>query len=115
MKSKMVFILIVLLVFGFVLVGCDNGTTDTTTKFEGTWELTVDEGTISYIFSGSNYTGTRSWDSEDYFSGTFTFTETTITFYFGDDSWTQNYTLSDNTLILEPTGDRFNGTFTKKN
>jgi uncharacterized lipoprotein NlpE involved in copper resistance len=114
MKSKMVFVLIVLLVFGLVLVGCDNGTTDTT-KFEGTWENITDEGTISYIFSGSNYTGAKSWDSEDSFSGTFTFTETTITFSFGDDSWTQNYTLFGDTLTLDATGDRFNGTFTKKN
>jgi hypothetical protein len=113
--KKVIFGLIVLLLFGFILVGCSNGTTDTPTKFEGTWELSTDEGTISYIFSGSNYTGTRSWDSEDSFSGTFTFTETTITFYFGDDSWTQDYTLSGDTLVLEANGDRFNGTFTKKN
>jgi uncharacterized lipoprotein NlpE involved in copper resistance len=78
MKKEQVFclagILGILLVFSFVLVGCDNGSTEDAKKspFEGTW--VGDGGKL--VVNGNVYTAENASGS---FKGTFTYTNDEIT------------------------------------
>jgi hypothetical protein len=120
MKNRMLAVGVLLMVVALAagLMGCEHDPVSNATKFEGTWRN-----------QGSNDAGTDSWDlvytftdnaftydnnRGDTVSGTFTFTDTTITFSpEGDESWTQNYTLAGNNLYLEwEDGGHANGTFT---
>jgi hypothetical protein len=98
-----------MLVIGFVFSGCDNGTTESTTKFEGTWKHQMNELNAVYVFSGNNWRFSSAGQmnvSPGPFSGTFTFDDTSITFTAtsgGSGTWTQPYTLStgiNNTEVL---------------
>jgi hypothetical protein len=83
------------------------------TKFEGEWK----SGTRAFIF---NFNQFEFSDTSQNFSksGSFTFTNTTITFIPTDESnsWAQDYTLQDGTLTLQqPQGGGYGwGTFTKQ-
>ncbi|GHV51338.1 hypothetical protein AGMMS49579_06440 [Spirochaetia bacterium] len=120
MKRKLIGkgILAIVLVFGFIVIGCSTGGgTDTpkgeeqVTKFEGTWQ---NGGGSNYTFTGytvafSPASGTGAW------TGTFEFTDTTITFKPVDGtSWTQEYTLSESTLTLVQVTGHYYGTFQKQ-
>lgn len=54
MKNKVycLGILVIVLVFGMSVIGCDNGTTNEANPFDGTWA----RGTDRLIISGTNYT-----------------------------------------------------------
>ena len=111
--------LVVILTFGFLFVSCDNGTTEepapVTTKFEGTWEMR--EG-FGFIFSGSNVTQYGIENGQNWTNpGTFTFTDTTITFNTEWNTWTMGYTLTATYLELTRLAgdtDNWAGRFTKK-
>jgi hypothetical protein len=102
MKNKLIGkgILVIMLVFGLISVGCptdDSGGTKMT-KFEGTWRNPNGDHP-AYTFAGDTYVASNydGYSAE----GTFTFTDTTITFIPAEgESWTQNYTLNGNDLIL---------------
>jgi hypothetical protein len=118
MKNKRFFagMLALMLVFGLIAMGCDNGTTPggQVTKFEGTWVNSGENWELTYKFTGnqveySSHTGSR-W------SATFTFTDTEITFSSErGDSWTQVYSLSEGTLIITSDDKHPYGTFQKQN
>jgi hypothetical protein len=89
----------VLLALGLVTVGCDNGTTEETKKFDGTWR-NPNGNHPSYAFIMNSVTGSN--DDFDLSSATFVYTDTTITFTPTSGSpWTQNYILSENVLSLD--------------
>jgi hypothetical protein len=98
----------VLIGFGFVFTGCPTDTKEET-EFEGTWRNrgmgwygTYD---LTYTFTGNNFVFLDRIKG-DRFSGTFEFTETTITFNINDGtSKTQEYILGGNLLILDPDGE----------
>jgi hypothetical protein len=90
---KAVFGFAVLLVFGFMVLGCDNGTTSdietTTTKFEGTWtasNVNVSElpepnyAEVEFTFTADTFIFrmTFSDNSQMLYKGTFTYTDTNI-------------------------------------
>jgi hypothetical protein len=130
MRNKQVFagMLALVLVFGLIVMGCptDGGTEEenNVTKFEGTWRNYYSEGDevrldISYTFKNNTFTARDDTPgNEAGFSGTFTFTENTITFNAVsiNTSWTQQYTLTDTVLNLvrdEP-GGHYSGDFQKQ-
>ena len=105
-------------------MACDNGQTNES-KFEGTWVLRSKNGVSQvtgeevkidsletmeiYKFSGSNFSYTCKDTSavndtvptDNFsFSGTFTFTDTAITFITSVGNWTERCTLTSNELIL---------------
>jgi hypothetical protein len=104
MKSRLIGngILAIMLVFGFFVVGCptdsDNQEENNMTKFEGTWRNPSGDHP-AYIFVGDAYSSANSYRGLS--EGTFTFTDSTITFLPDDgDSWTQDYTLEGNNLTI---------------
>ena len=110
--SKVLGIIAVVAIIGFSMITCDgSGGGDDGNKFEGYW-----------VALNSNYRFTG--DSFQYYdnlgiarSGTFTFTDTQITFIAPPGTWTGytlNYQLSGNTLTLTGTDDRRSGTFIKQ-
>jgi hypothetical protein len=114
----------VLLVFSFVFTGCNPDPEDKTNKFEGTWVMEVNSVSATYKFTDKNFEFSSDDAAETYFatgpiSGTFEFTETTITFTTTDKTWTMDYTLQDGKLLLtNNTGDNptnlGNGQLTKQ-
>jgi hypothetical protein len=109
---KIIGIIALLAVIGFSMVACDNGMTKS--PLEGTWA----SGGWSYKFTGSDFSFTNPNVS---YAGTFSYTDTTITFNrtdpkeWGPETWTQNYTITGKTLLLEmDAGRHFNGTFVKQ-
>jgi hypothetical protein len=84
-----------------------------TTKFEGTWKHKTTEVDFRYIFTGNSFKVTNNGTTIR--SGTFTFTDTTITFTTPNNSLTQNYTLSENKWELTRNGNTGDwGTFIKQ-
>jgi hypothetical protein len=64
-----------MVLIGFVFIGCDNGTTSNSggvepTQFEGTW---VNAANAEYVFTNNNWRLVRPGREDDF--GTFTFTE----------------------------------------
>jgi hypothetical protein len=89
------------LIFGLIIIGCPTGgdEEDMTTKFEGTWR-NPGGNHPAYVFIGDNFELSNSTE-QSVLSGTFTFTDTTITFIpFSGESWTQDYTLEGEQLSL---------------
>jgi predicted small secreted protein len=92
MKNRIVKgLVIVMLIAGLALSACDTTTgggsnnttgggdeTSQTPKFEGTWKHITTEVDFRYIFTGNSFISTA--DGETTRVGTFTFTDTTITF-----------------------------------
>ena len=113
--------IVALIGFSFAACGGDGGTK---TKFEGSWyDRDPNNPTVNYLFfkfTGNeflyqNYEGGQIYQSKP---GTFTFTDSQITFippapdtYTG---WTTSYTLSGNQLYLENRGDGRNATVIKQ-
>jgi hypothetical protein len=95
------------LVFGFVVIGCDNDTTnDTTTEFEGTWTRTSDSATLVFADNNVNV-------ASGVYVGTFTFTATEITFSRDGNVIIFDYTLSGgNTLVLHGSSKNTGGALT---
>ena len=114
--------LAVALVFGLALVGCK---TEADGPFEGTWAMIFQNAgsttALSYKFTGSDFTMSRSTDGVVTFTtaGTFTYTNTTITWKLPapyNDEWTHQYVITGNSLVLtRPEGDdHWAGTFIKQ-
>jgi hypothetical protein len=92
-----------ILIFGLILIGCPTdgeGGENKMTKFEGTWR-NPNGNHSAYTFVNDTYTLTNN-SGEILSQGTFTFTDTTITFIpVNGEEWTQTYTLEgDNNLAL---------------
>jgi hypothetical protein len=126
MKKGFLALIGVLLVFSFVFMGCDPDPKeeDQTTKFEGTWVMEVNSVSATYKFTNNNFVFSSNDTTEQYFakgpfSGTFEFTETTITFTTTDKTWTLDYAFQNGMLSLSNSqGDNptklGNGTLTKQ-
>ena len=116
MKNKKHFIGIIALVVIIVSlqVACDNGGSSEK-SFNGTWVYGSTDGDWGFVFSGSSF---QMFDGGvDIASGTFTYTDTTITFNTEDGSWTQGCILTDtyfDLTRLSPSDDYWNGRFYKK-
>ena len=101
-------IMLILVVLSVVLMGCPGPTDEVVVEspFEGTWLQLSYPNTL--YFTGSNFRYTQRLTGIDY-SGSFTFTETTITFnptegWEWDESyipWTANYEINGNRLWIE--------------
>jgi hypothetical protein len=109
MKNDLVTgMVVIIMIFGMVLLGCDNGTTDSggsSTKFEGTWASDYRK----LLFVGnfckvSSKLGNGTWSDPDTqnFIFPFTFTGTTINIKNAKGIWEAEftYTLTDSTLVL---------------
>jgi hypothetical protein len=136
MKKRAVSALVLIIagvIFMAGMTGCDNGTngtTDTITKFEGTWKTQDDADDYwIYTFTGKNITGKHDGDDDAEkfeWTGTFTFTETHITFNPASSnpstplsSWTQKYEILAEPARLklvkpEGSGDIIGGEFLKQ-
>jgi hypothetical protein len=92
-------VLIVLAVVGFVCMGCDNGTASgvTTGPFFGTWIM---DGYAGYTFSDDLFF-TQFANGGYMRIGTFTYTDTVITFSFDNRVTSMYYTLTDTVLNLQ--------------
>jgi hypothetical protein len=109
--KKGVLVLMVLFVIGFM--GCDNGTGSQITKFEGTWKHITTQVDFRYIFTNNNFTAIENGNTRRV--GTFTFTDTTITFTTSQQgTWTQSYTLSGDEWTLANDGSHDQGKFIKQ-
>ena len=127
-RVKMFGIIALAAIIGFSFVACggeDNGGSNNEgiTKFEGKW-VNLDAlnhfgfSEFSWTFTG-NTCVFRSVNSQGTINrpGTFTFTDTTITFIAPAGTWqgyTQGYTLSGNVLNLANDGVNNYGAFTKQ-
>ncbi|GHV54817.1 hypothetical protein AGMMS49579_16150 [Spirochaetia bacterium] len=125
---------VLLLAFGLVFTACDTGggsggsggtSGDNSTKFEGTWTASwgnATNGTSTYVFSGSTYTDTKTAGTGDTNSwtrsGTFTYTDTQITFTRTSPSageMVKSYTLVGDSLnLVSISGGGNQGTYTKQ-
>jgi len=110
-------ILVMTLVFGLTLSGCDDGSTSNTTKFEGTWRS---DTTRWYTFTGKSFSHSDP-NNTNTISGTFDYTESVISFRTsdGESTYVGSYSLIDNTLTLLEgvyTGPKYwsYGTFTRQ-
>jgi hypothetical protein len=111
MKNEFFSILGVLIISGFLMVGCDNDTTSQTTKFEGKWVATwsnESNGTGTFTFTDTNVTYEKTAGTSNSYisnlSGIFSFNDTEITFTFtkpDNQTWVKGYTLVGDTLTLE--------------
>jgi hypothetical protein len=125
MKNKMpvfVGILITVLVFGLMFSGCK--TEDDVDVFEGTWRSSNTQGTfnVAYTFHGNEFTLTNVIAGRE-FHGTFTYTDTEITFKreatetTNAETYTQQCEFRNNGKVLflaRDEGSHFNGEFTKE-
>ena len=104
------------LIFGLILIGCPtdggSGGESQVTKFEGTWVNSGSYWNLIYKFTGNKVEYSDHTDSK--WSGTFTFTDTEITFTTSVNSWTQGYTIEGNNLEISNTGNYPYGTFIKQ-
>ena len=128
MKGKLILELCVLMVFGIILVGCDNGSTDTdpidiTTNFEGIWIATSGNALNSqcrWEFIGNNFT--MKMNAVNISKGTFTFTETEIKLmethlwennqwedYTNIGSWEYNFSNTNVLELIKKSGDTSTG------
>jgi len=108
---KLFGIVALLAIIGLSLVMCNDGNGSAETKFEGTWRNPYGSN-VTFVFTGNLYTQSNNNGAIN--SGTFTFTETTITFVSKDDgTWTQGYTLSGTTLTLQQIPGRNYGPYVK--
>ena len=102
------------LAFALALVGCSSEAKGP--SFDGTYEASW--GKAGFIFSGSNVTQYSSDPGNEWTNpGTFTYTDTTITFVTEWRTWAMGYTLTDTWLDLRRLpGDTDNwaGRFNKK-
>jgi len=122
---KIAGIIALLTVIGFSIAACDDGTTKS--PLQGTWKneytnSTGDTIVATFKLAGSAYSYTYErpigtvLTSE---SGQFSYTDTTITFNRTKPStatWTQNYTLTEETLWLQTDGNNYHwyGRLTKQ-
>jgi len=126
MKNTLkVLVVTLIVIIGFSILSCDSGTGSSTTKFEGKWvntyALTLGYTEFSWTFTGNTclckVVGNGSNVSRQ---GTFTFTDTEITFVPAQaNTWqgyTQTYTLTGNVLRLTNIegGNQPNGNFEKQ-
>jgi hypothetical protein len=112
-------IIALMAIIGFSMAACgggdDNGSktkddgSGSKTKFEGRWlnEVAINEygfNDFSFTFTGNNFTFKSAGRENNTYKGTFTFTDTAITFTpTTGETWSgfsQKYTLSGNTLDL---------------
>jgi hypothetical protein len=82
MKNKrfLVVLISLMLVCGFALVGCENGTTDEEqddNPFIGTWELKDKDGTYSFIITNDSWTFKNNGEDDE--KGTYTYQDSSIT------------------------------------
>jgi len=111
-------LLVCLLALGLIFASCDNGTTSGGTKFEGSWVNTTGDLTTTIAFTNNSvlYKNNKGISRP----GTFTFTNTEITFIPKEANtwtgWTQGYTLDGKVLTLQNDGNssHASGQFTKQ-
>jgi hypothetical protein len=116
MKNKLTFLSLLLTIVGGLIMmslsGCSTSADDTT-KFEGKWSNSYSNN-ATYIFTGYDVAFFPDGISQEW-TGTFTFTDTTITFRPSNSAaWTQGYTLSASTLTLAQVESVNYGPFTKQ-
>jgi hypothetical protein len=111
-------LLAVALALELVLAGCaSTGGTSSTTQFEGTWRQQNGDQYNTYTFTSNKMLYKGGTISRP---GTFTFTDTAITFIPAQantwEGWTQGYTLTADTLTLADDGSTRhpNGRFDKQ-
>ena len=102
---------LVMLVFGLTLMSCwTTGSVNEPTPFEGRWldQASVNEfgyADLSYTFAGDTFVLRIKNDQGyviDYIAaGTFKYTIARIRFTSGKETWTQEYTLTGNELLLK--------------
>jgi hypothetical protein len=129
MKSAIRFLGIIAIaaVIGFSMTACGDGAAGrpaTLEDFQGKWVNLYAINSVRYSDFSFTFTGNqmlfRSIDSNGGLisrPGTFTFTNTHITFIAPPNTWqgyTQAYTLSGNQLTLESDGKNPNGVFTRQ-
>jgi len=126
MKKLFLAALLAILASGLVFVSCATIPTSEA-DFEGTWKQVVTKGpnlgVMTYTFSGINFTFTYEYQTgrSSSYSGTFTFTDNTITFIrtepadWGQSTWTQEIKMKRSSLtIADDRRQHFNGTFKKQ-
>ncbi|MDR3173481.1 MAG: hypothetical protein LBU19_04450 [Treponema sp.] len=126
MKNKLVLALGVLLVFGFVLIGCDTGN-DSVNPFVGTWTKENTPGfTVKIICTENTWVANVAIGEavpSPYCSGTYTYSETAASFAFDSISSDAGYTgafsvtVSNGKMIISgftgDAADNVNGTYSK--
>jgi len=124
-------ILVMVLVFGLTVIGCDDDSTDSGgsggggVSNDGSLDGTWNNAPMSLIISGSSYTS--KYSGENYGKGTISYNGSTITLqstHAWESSWvsfsetvTCNYSLSGNTLTISGIQGRYsnmNGVGTKE-
>jgi len=121
-RIKLFGVIALVAVIGFSMAACgggdsggnDNGGDNSggKTKFEGRWLnlVAIDVGftDFSFTFTGNNFVFRSAGRENNTYNGSFTFTDTTITFIpVSGQTWqtfTQDYTLSGNVLNLAQSG-----------
>jgi hypothetical protein len=116
MKNKMmswagILSIIFILVFGLNFSGCKTENDEKNSPFEGTWRITNSTGTLDlqYIFKGNTYRLHDNLTLQEFWYGTFEYTDTTITFIpdlAGELPYTHDYSFNNdnNVLRLETNG-----------
>jgi hypothetical protein len=121
MKKKLIFagMLALAPVFGLIVCGCPtDGGGNLPVTFEGTWinsgEFEDYKWELIYKFTGNQFEYSDNFGGSR--SGTFTFTDTEITFTpnYGD-PWKQSYSLSEDTLTIASDDQYPFGDFLKQN
>jgi hypothetical protein len=113
---KLLGIIALLAVIGFSMAAC--GGDDGGPSFDGTWVMQSNNN-LGYTFKGKTFTQFDNDDGWSY-SGTFTYTDTTITFLFptlDDFQYSIYYTLTDTYLqltLINPANNWWTGRFNKK-
>lgn len=106
---KLIGFIAVLAIIGLSMTACGG---DDTTKFEGTWR-NPGGNNPTFTFIGNTYTHSNNAGAIN--SGTFTYTQTRISFTTTTgDTWSQMYELTGNTLRLEQIPGRNFGPFVKQ-
>jgi hypothetical protein len=127
MKNKWVLagLIGLILAFGLISIGCrslpngdgnDEGNKIILEDFQGTWKNLVSSSESTFKFTGNEMLFTQNNGTSR--PGTFTFTDTEITFIPKQEGtwtgYTQRYTLSGNILTLENDSVHAYGIFTKQ-
>jgi len=105
-KKFLLGMLAMAVVFGMMVVGCDNGTKETIYDPTGTWDFNINGQPATVIVSGNNYTFSGAGYTD---AGTFTLSGNVATLY--SNTWNANIgtaTFTSNTTItLNLTNSRF--------
>jgi hypothetical protein len=107
-KNLWLGILVMALVFGMTIVGCDNDPTDGDSSIIGTW---VGFGGLEYKFNNNGSYESSQGGSVG--TGTYSISGNNLTLNFEGESLTGTYSVNGNTLTMTFSGET--RTFTRKN